>query len=82
MEQLLIAGVVIGAAYLWSLRRHPYRDCRRCDGSKSHQDTAWPGAWGNCTACHGTGMRTRWGVRLLMPRLARAIRSGQHGRYY
>lgn len=82
---LIILGIIAAAiaVYGWSLRRRPMRDCWRCHGSKSNEDTTlWKGAWGSCLACGGTGRRIRWGVVLFMRETYRNIKAGGHGRYY
>lgn len=79
----LAASAVTGSVYGWSLLRHPNRRCWRCGGSKRHDDTTvWRGTSGTCLVCRGKGRYPRWGTRIFMPRTARAIRRGGHGKYY
>jgi hypothetical protein len=83
MGLILVIAAVIMLAYLWSLKRHPYRSCRHCGGSKNHLDKNWQGAFGRCIWCSRTpGIRIRWGVRLLMRGTCRDIRAGNRGKYY
>lgn len=78
----LIATGLSGAAYWWSLRRHPWRPCRRCAGSGQHRDTrVWVGAHGRCTRCNDKRHFPRLGVRVLTPGRARALTMGDRGRY-
>jgi hypothetical protein len=59
---LLWAAVIaaaLGAAYSVSIRRHPYRPCRRCGESGKHRGTVFTRSFRACTRCGGTGRELR-----------------------
>lgn len=70
---LIVVVAVLGAiaAYLTSLRLHPWRSCRSCKGGGKSRDTVWKTAFGTCKACGGRGRHPRLGVRILQPARAR-----------
>lgn len=75
---ILAAAAVLGAAmYAASLRIHPWRPCRSCDGSGKSRDTVWKKTFGTCKACGGRGRHPRLGVRVLQPARARRMTGGQ-----
>lgn len=76
----LAALAVIIAAYLISLRLHPRRPCRACEGSGKTRDRIWRKATGTCPACGGKGLKPRLGVRILTPERARRLTAGQPSR--
>ena len=83
MGTLILIGLAAAAVYWYSVRRHPYRKCPRgCRGGDHVDTTVFKGTFGRCLLCHGSGKRMRWGVRLLAPGTARAIRAGKKGKYY
>jgi hypothetical protein len=72
-----VAALIAVAAYLVSLRIHPWRPCRSCKGSGKSRDTVWKKAHGTCPSCGGRGRHPRLGVRVLTPRRARQLAGGQ-----
>jgi DnaJ-class molecular chaperone len=74
---VVITAVLIAGAYYVSLRIHPWRPCRPCDGSGKSRDALWKSAFGTCRACGGRGRRPRLGVRALQPGRARRMTAGQ-----
>ncbi len=60
---VLLSAVVIAAAfsaaYSVSIRRHPYRPCRKCGESGKHRGTVFPRSFRACTRCGGTGRELR-----------------------
>ena len=59
---LLWAAVITiapGAAYTVSIRRHPYRPCRKCGEFGKHRGTVFPRSFRACTRCGGTGRELR-----------------------
>ena len=70
---LLSAAVSGGAAYLVSLRFHPWWPCRACKGTGKTRDRIWKPARGTCSACGGKGQRPRLGIRVLDPDRAQAM---------
>lgn len=75
MAALLIVAVVAitAAAYVISLRVHPWIACRRCNGGGRSRDRLWRGAYGSCPACAGRGRKPRLGVRVLQRERARRL---------
>jgi hypothetical protein len=61
---LLTALTVLTLAYRISLRLHPYTDCPRCKGARTHQGSLFGYACRACRACDGTGRKLRLGARL------------------
>jgi hypothetical protein len=61
---LLILGIVGVAYWQWrvSLRRWPYRRCRKCGGS-ARTEGSTRARFGRCPECKGTGRQLRWGAR-------------------
>ncbi|HYZ51967.1 MAG TPA: hypothetical protein VE733_00440 [Streptosporangiaceae bacterium] len=55
----VVIAVVLGAAYSISIRRHPYRPCRRCGESGKHRGTVFTRSFRACTRCGGTGRELR-----------------------
>jgi DnaJ-class molecular chaperone len=75
---VLAAAAVLGAAaYLTSLRVHPWAPCRKCEGGGKSRDAVWRRAHGTCRACGGRGRHPRLGVRVLQPGRARQMTTGQ-----
>lgn len=56
---LVIVVSVYAAAYSISLRRHPYRPCRKCGESGKNRGTVFTGSFRACTRCGGTGRELR-----------------------
>jgi hypothetical protein len=55
--------IVLAAGYAWaysiSIRRHPYRPCRKCGESGKHRGTVFTRSFRACTRCGGTGRELR-----------------------
>ncbi|MEU4225992.1 hypothetical protein AB0F17_16985 [Nonomuraea sp. NPDC026600] len=68
LAMCLTAAVVLVltlvALYRSNLKRHPYTDCRRCQGTGERRSRLFAHSYGYCPDCTGTGRRTRLGVRL------------------
>jgi DnaJ-class molecular chaperone len=66
---LTVAALALtGAAWYYvSLRRHPWRPCRWCDGSGKNAGSTRR-RFGRCPKCGGTGRKDRLGVRLFLRR--------------
>lgn len=79
---LLAVAVLAGAAYLISLRVHPWTACWRCKGSGKKRDRIWRKAHGSCRACGGKGRHPRLGIRALDPARAHSMTApkGTHKR--
>ncbi|MFI6907334.1 hypothetical protein ACIBKY_39170 [Nonomuraea sp. NPDC050394] len=60
---LLVTALVVG--YRYSLKRHPYTDCRRCEGTGERRSRLFAHSYGHCPDCTGTGRKIRLGARLL-----------------
>jgi hypothetical protein len=58
---LALAGLLL---YRISLKRHPYTDCRRCQGTGERRSRLFAHSYGYCPTCSGTGQQLRLGVRL------------------
>jgi hypothetical protein len=54
----VLAGLY-ALAYAISIRRHPWRPCRRCGESGKHRGAVFPGSFRACTRCGGTGRELR-----------------------
>jgi len=56
--------LLVVAAYLVSLIRHPHRRCRSCGGTGRHKGAMF--TWGDrpCTRCGGAPRHRRWGVQV------------------
>src|SRR5215475_12729700 len=56
-------ALLVAAAYVVSLMRHPHRRCRACGGTGRHRGTMF--TWGDrpCTTCGGGPRHRRWGVQ-------------------
>ena len=52
-------ALMLGAAYRLSIRRHPYRPCRKCGESGKHRGTVFARSFRACTRCGGTGRELR-----------------------
>ena len=52
-------ALMLGAAYRLSIRRHPYRPCRKCGESGKHRGTVFTRSFRACTRCGGTGRELR-----------------------
>jgi hypothetical protein len=55
----VMIAAVLGAAYSVSIRRHPYRPCRKCGESGKHRGTIFTRSFRACTRCGGTGRELR-----------------------
>jgi hypothetical protein len=62
MGALLLLGL---AGYLVSVRRHPYRPCRRCKGAGKHFGAVFGFAHRPCRWCGGFGRKPRFGARII-----------------
>lgn len=62
LAAITVTGI---AVYRYSLTRHPYTDCRRCQGTGRRRSRLFAHSVGYCPDCEGTGLKTRAGVRLL-----------------
>ncbi|MFI6910466.1 hypothetical protein ACIBKY_55115 [Nonomuraea sp. NPDC050394] len=60
---LLVTVLIIG--YRYSLKRHPYIDCPRCQGTGERRSRLFAHSYGHCPDCTGTGRKVRLGARLL-----------------
>jgi DnaJ-class molecular chaperone len=66
MYLTLGALITIGlTGYLLSVRRHPYRPCRRCKGAGKHFGAIFGATYRPCTRCGGFGRKTRFGARIV-----------------
>ena len=61
-------AICFAAAYRTSIRRHPYRPCRKCGESGKHRGTVFTRSFRACTRCGGTGRELRAFARELEPR--------------
>jgi hypothetical protein len=63
----LLAALVFAAllAYRFSLKRHPYTDCRHCKGTGVRRSRLFAHSFGYCPDCDGHGLKLRAGVHLL-----------------
>lgn len=60
---LLLLALPITLSYVASCLFWPFRACRRCDGYG--QLRGWLGGIRPCPACQGTGLRLRFGRRVI-----------------
>jgi len=51
--------------YLLSVRRHPYRPCRRCKGAGKHFGAVFSSTYRPCGRCGGFGRKPRLGARIV-----------------
>ena len=65
---LAIAAAALAVAYSISIRRHPYRPCRKCGESGKHRGTVFTRSFRACTTCGGTGRELRHFARAPEPR--------------
>lgn len=70
---LAAAAITAAAVYAVSLRIHPWKPCRSCEGTGKSRDTVWKTAFGTCKSCGGKGRKPRLGVRVLQPARARRM---------
>jgi hypothetical protein len=63
-----VAAVCLAVAYRISIRRHPYRPCRKCGESGKHRGTVFIRSFRACTRCGGTGRELRTFAREPEPR--------------
>jgi DnaJ-class molecular chaperone len=56
---LTLAAAIYATAYKVSVRRHPYRPCRKCGESGKHRGAVFTGSFRACAACGGTGRELR-----------------------
>ncbi|HUR06147.1 MAG TPA: hypothetical protein VM347_26610 [Nonomuraea sp.] len=64
LTALAVLGFCALLAYRHGLKRHPYTDCRRCQGTGERRSRIFAHTYGYCPDCTGSGRRTRLGVRL------------------
>jgi DnaJ-class molecular chaperone len=62
MGLLIVIVVIVILGYLVSLRLHPWRRCRACQGTGRHFGTVWKSSHRMCTSCGGNGRRARLGI--------------------
>lgn len=55
----VVIGLMAGFAYRLSIRRHPYRPCRKCGESGKHRGAVFTSSFRACTRCSGTGRELR-----------------------
>ncbi len=55
----IVIALIVGAAYSMSIRRHPYRPCRKCGESGKHRGTVFAHSFRACARCDGTGRELR-----------------------
>jgi hypothetical protein len=55
----VVIGLMAGFAYRLSIRRHPYRPCRKCGESGKHRGAVFTSSFRACTRCGGTGRELR-----------------------
>jgi len=65
---VLLVLVIIFLGYAVSLRLHPYRPCRSCDGKGRKEGSFFRRAYSDCTRCNGKGRTLRAGVRIFSKR--------------
>jgi hypothetical protein len=63
-----VIGVCFAVAYRVSIRRHPYRPCRKCGESGKHRGTIFTRSFRACARCGGTGRELRRFAREPEPR--------------
>lgn len=63
MSTLWIIALLGGLGYVISLRLHPYRPCRSCNGGR-RCGAVFRRSFSLCGKCGGTGRAERLGVRL------------------
>lgn len=56
---LIAVALAYAGAYAASVRRHPYRPCRKCGESGKHRGTVFTSSFRGCTRCGGTGRELR-----------------------
>ncbi|MBB5085044.1 hypothetical protein AB0K48_00625 [Nonomuraea sp. NPDC055795] len=58
---LFLAGLaaLYSVGYTISIRLHPYRNCRRCQGSRKHRGAIFTRSFRACDRCDGTGRELR-----------------------
>jgi hypothetical protein len=64
----IVIAVCFAVAYRISVRRHPYRPCRKCGESGKHRGAVFTGSFRACTRCGGTGRELRAFAREPEPR--------------
>ena len=69
---VIIAAVLGGGYYAWSLWRRPWRPCPRCHG-RGNRDRVFRYASGACARCENQGRLPRGGVRVFTPGRAKAM---------
>ena len=52
-------AVCLAVAYRISIRRHPYRPCRKCGESGKHRGAIFTSSFRACARCGGTGRELR-----------------------
>jgi hypothetical protein len=64
MGWLVIIASLFGAAYLASLRLHPFRRCPACKGTGRHNGGFYSYSHRRCNRCGGGSRQLRLGVRM------------------
>lgn len=59
---LIIAAVILGAGYLFSLRLNPRIRHRSCHGTGRASGWLYTWTWHRCAGCGGRGQVIRWGA--------------------
>jgi hypothetical protein len=65
MGTVVLVCAIAAAAYLASLRLHPWRSCRGCSGSGRARGSVFTYSHRQCGSCGGNGRRARIGVRVI-----------------
>ena len=68
MGYFIIIGIIFAFGYYLSLRLHPFKKCKLCDGTSKHYGSIYTYAHRRCRKCGGTGRKDRLGVRLFVNR--------------
>jgi hypothetical protein len=55
----IVIALLLVTAYRLSIRRHPYRPCRKCGESGKHRGAMFTSSFRACTRCGGTGRELR-----------------------
>ncbi|HET9969818.1 MAG TPA: hypothetical protein VFQ68_16405 [Streptosporangiaceae bacterium] len=67
MAAVLVVALVLGAAYVVSLKIWPETYCRRCEGGGRNAGSNRK-RFGRCRACGGSGRKPRLGTRMITRR--------------
>jgi hypothetical protein len=64
MGPLILVGAIFAVGYLLSLRLHPHRRCRACNGTGRHFGSVYRNSHRLCASCGGNGRRARLGIHV------------------